>query len=146
MKKSGKMPVWAIVLIVIAIVFFVFLTAVMILGVLAYYYFSNDVMTPQAAVVNPPFYLNAQKVNTAGVNLELKNNGGETYIIKSIDISGCGEKLFNSEINRGETKPFSISCPHIKGDNFRGDILITYSKEGSSVEQTSTGSITATIE
>jgi len=146
MKKSLDIPVWAIVLIVV-LVFLGFLIAVVLpIVILSYYYFSNEVMTPHASVINPPFYLMAQKVDTLGVTLELKNNGGETYIIKSIDISGCGEKLFNSEINLGETKPFSISCLLMRGETFKGDIIITYSKEGSTLELTSIGSMTETVQ
>ena len=121
------------------------LAAVIAIGVLAYFgVFSPGKYVTGNAVVNPPFYVNAQNVKaSAGVTLELRNNGGETYNITSVDISDCGINNADTEVAAGVAKPITVTCsPVLKaGNSFKGDITITYRKVGSSVDLTSTGTI-----
>ncbi len=124
------------------------LAAIIVIGILGYYYFSSDVLTPKASVVNPPFYLNAQNANTTGVLLELKNNGGETYNITDVAISGCGNSdVIPDEVAAGGLKTVTVTCGSAltAGSTFKGDITITYRKQGSSVDLTSTGSMTEPV-
>ena len=52
------------------------LAAIIVIGILGFYFFGRGILTPKASVVTAPFYLNAQNVKTStGVSLELKNNG-----------------------------------------------------------------------
>ena len=127
------------------------LAAIVVIGILGYYYFSSDVLTPRTGVVQAPFYLNAWNVNTSHVNLELKNNGGETYTIESIDVEGCTllePTGTDGDLNSGDTDVFSVNCTAgvgNVGDSFSGDITIKYTRGDSNLEQTSTGSVTDVV-
>ena len=94
-----------------------------------------------SGIINPPFYLNAWKVETTGIKIELKNTGEEPLRITKVSISNCGEVSTTSEQNI-----FSIPCLLSKGSVFTGDIEIEYSKIGSSVKLSSTGTITNIVE
>lgn len=121
------------------------LAAVIAIGVLAYFgVFSPGKYVTGNAVVNPPFYVNAQNVkSSAGITLELKNNGGEDYRILSVVISGCGTDSTATPITAGSTAAVTVVCNPVltEGNTFKGDITITYRKVGSSVDLTSTGTI-----
>ena len=121
------------------------LAAVIAIGVLAYFgVFSPGKYVTGNAVVNPPFYVNAQNVKAStGVTLELKNNGGEDYVIKSVVVSGCGTQTGDVAIAAGATGTAVVTCSPVlaAGDSFKGDITISYRKTGSSVDLTSTGTI-----
>jgi len=121
------------------------LAAVIAIGVLAYFgVFSPGKYVTGNAVVNPPFYVNAQNIKaSAGVTLELRDNGGEDYTIQSVVVSGCGTNSAATPIAAGETAAVTVVCvPALTaGDSFKGDITISYRKTGSSVDLTSTGTI-----
>lgn len=124
------------------------LAAIVVIGILGYYYFSSDVLTPRTGVVQAPFYLNAWNVNTTHVNLELKNNGGETYTVQSIDVGTCTtlEPGTEGSLESGETEVFGVDCGTLNsGDSFSGDITIKYTRGDSELEQTSTGSVTDVV-
>ncbi len=91
--------------------------------------------------INPPFYINAWKVGTTGIKLELMNTGGEPLKITKVFISNCGEVSTTSEQNI-----FSIPCLLSKGSVFTGNIKIEYSKIGSSVKLSSIGTISNIVE
>ena len=121
------------------------LAAVIAIGVLAYFgVFSPGQYAANSAVVTAPFYANAYNAKaSAGVTLELKNNGGEDYNITSVAISNCGTNANNVAIAASEAKTVTVVCNPVlaSGASFKGDITITYTKTGSAVELTSTGTI-----
>ena len=121
------------------------LAAIVVIGILGYYYFSKDILTPRSGVVNPPFYLNAWSVKTNGVTLEIKNNGGETYNVTSIVVSGCATNDTAFQLNSGSMDSRTFDCTLTEGNTFKGDITINYRKSGSSIDLISKGSITDTI-
>ena len=141
------------------------LAAVIAIGVLAYFgVFSPGKYTTGSTVVNPPFYASAWNVKdslcsragTVGfdcVNLELKNNGGEDYTVTNLSVVGCGA-FFNGSsviIPQSGTQIFDINCTDNGGDigasgkSFKGDITVSYTKSGSSLDLTSTGTIAEKI-
>jgi hypothetical protein len=120
------------------------LAAVIAIGVLAYFgVFSPGKYVTGNAVVNPPFYVNAQNVKVAGITIELKDNGGEDYTINSVTITSCGTYTTATPIASGALASVLVTCnPALTvGDSFKGDITISYTKSGSSVALTSTGTI-----
>ena len=121
------------------------LAAVIAIGVLAYFgVFSPGKYTTGTAVVTPPFYVNAWNAKPAGITLELKNNGGETYDIISVDVAGCATDSTGwSGVAAGASQTVTVACTTapVVGENFKGDITITYHKAGSVVDLTSTGTI-----
>ncbi len=121
------------------------LAAVIAIGVLAYFgVFSPGKYVTGTAVVNPPFYVNAHNVKaSAGVTLELKNNGGEDYTIQSVEVTNCGTYSTATPIATGEAEAITVTCTTAltAGASFKGDITIVYRKTGSSVDLTSTGTV-----
>ncbi len=128
------------------------LAAVIAIGVLAYFgVFSPGKYVTGNAVVNPPFYISAAnaKVSTGangGVQIALKNNGGENYEIHSVSISNCGSYTGSPDaIAADTTLTVTVECDASNaltaGDNIKGDITITYQKPGIAVDLTSTGTI-----
>jgi len=121
------------------------LAAIIAIGVLAYFgVFSPGKYVTGTAVVTPPFYVNAWNVKPAGVTLEIKNNGGETYDIISVDVTNCATNSAGwSGVVAGATQAITVTCTTapVTGDSFKGDITISYRKVGSTVDLTSTGTI-----
>jgi len=121
------------------------LAAIIAIGVLAYFgVFSPGKYVTGTAVVTPPFYVNAWNVKPAGVTLELKNNGGETYDISSVTVTNCGTDGTGwAGIAAGASQTVTVTCTTapIAGESFKGDITISYQKVGSAVDLTSTGTI-----
>jgi len=126
------------------------LAAVIAIGVLAYFgVFSPGKYVTGNAVVNPPFYVNAQNIKESNnaVTLELRNNGGEDYNITSVTVTSttpvCGTVSPGTLIAAGAVATVEVTCTGAlkAGDAFKGDITINYRKTGSSVDLTSTGTI-----
>ena len=121
------------------------LAAIIAIGVLAYFgAFSPGSVATGAAILNPPFYVNAWNVQAdTGVVLEVRNNGGEDYTISSIDVDGCGAITPAVTIIPGDASTFTIACtPALtEGSTFKGALTITYNKLNSLVDLTSTGTI-----
>jgi hypothetical protein len=129
------------------------LVAIVVIGLLGYYYL-DSISQRHAGMVNPPFYLNAHRIDeTTGLTLELKNNGGETYNITSVAVSvsepsgaACTTNNTAIEISTGTQTIYTLPCTGTSsGNSFSGDITITYMKQGSSVALTSTGSVADTV-
>jgi uncharacterized protein (UPF0333 family) len=125
------------------------LAAIIVIGVLAYFgVFSPGRYAPNACAVTAPFYCNAWNARAAtGVTIELKNNGGEAYTISSVDVTNCGTQAGSTPIAADATATITVACsPALtEGDSFKGDITITYTKSGSIVNLTSTGSISQKV-
>ena len=125
------------------------LAAVIAIGVLAYFgVFSPGKYTTGTAVVTPPFYVNAWNAKAStGVTLELKNNGGVAYNISRVSIDNCGNYSTPVQVDTSSATTITVTCSPVlsAGDNFKGDITISYTKEDSSVELTSTGTIAEKI-
>ncbi|MFH1365701.1 MAG: hypothetical protein ABIH28_03895 [archaeon] len=121
------------------------LAAVIAIGVLGYFgVFSPGKYIAGNAAVSAPFYVYANNVKTpAGVTLELQNNG-EDYIIQSVKVTGCGTNSVVTPSNAGSKTAITIVCSPVltAGDSFKGDIVISYRKTDSTVDLTSTGTIT----
>jgi len=121
------------------------LAAIIAIGVLAYFgVFSPGKYVSGSAIVNAPFYVNAWNVkSSAGVKLELQNNGPESFTIQVVEVTNCGTNDTEMSVGSDVFKEVLIPCsPALtEGDNFKGDVTITYRKSGSTVDLTSTGTI-----
>ncbi|MBX4196287.1 hypothetical protein KW805_01740 [Candidatus Pacearchaeota archaeon] len=134
------------------------MVAIIVVGVLGYYgVFSPGKYITGSAILNPPFYMNAWSVvsdadtitpgDQSEVNIEIKNNGGSNYDVRSVAVVGCGLNDTQTTILTGKTQAFNIPCtsPLVNGENFKGDVTVVYTKSGSSIESTSTGTIAEKI-
>lgn len=96
-------------------------------------------------VVNPPFYALTSSAQTNGVTVNIKNNGGEDYTLKSFSVSNCGKIDLNASIHSGNVLAISVPCLLVSGTEFKGDITIEYTKASSQLTLSTTGNIGATV-
>jgi len=122
------------------------LAAVITIGVLAYFgVFSPGKYVSGTTIVNPPFYANAFNIKDTGVTLELKNNGGEDYVIQSLEVTNCGTNDTLIPTPADMQAVITIPCSLTSGNTFKGDISINYRKSGSVVDLQSTGTVAGKV-
>lgn len=125
------------------------LAAIIAIGVLAYFgVFSPGKYTPDATVVNPPFYAAGATIAAGQIQVELRNNGGEDVNVTTVTLTGCADTpvSFNTVVAPSASSVFSLTCsPTLAGDTFSGDITIKYLKGTSQLELTSTGTVAGKI-
>jgi len=116
--------------------------------------FDSENFANNEATVNAPFYVSSWNVqaDTNTVNFELRNDGAEIYIINSVSIDiqegadSCGSSGALGEINPGASVIATINCEGLEqGNRFEGYISMDYTKPGTSLDLTSTGSISDKI-
>ncbi|MEK6792404.1 MAG: hypothetical protein AABX96_02945 [Nanoarchaeota archaeon] len=133
------------------------LAAIVAIGVLAYFgVFSPGKLTGSSQITNNPFYASASQVDSVSntIKLELTNNGGDTAVISEISVTGTGASAgiicsVSPIPPAGDATPgriilftTNICAPILtSGNNFAGDIKITYKKQGSTLNQISTGTL-----
>jgi len=147
------------------------LAAIIAIGVLAYFgVFSPGKFVPAAAVVSGPLYVNAWNVVDVGglsddtISLELKNNGGNTltlqttsslsnFKVNGVDNSGCNNagvtfSPLGGIVDPGAISTITFTCSFdtiaSPGDKVKADISITYTKKGSQLSLSSSGTLTDT--
>lgn len=137
------------------------LAAIIAIGVLAYFgVFTPGKYVTDSAIVTAPFYVNAQNIQadvngSSGIVMELRNNGGEDLNVTSINIDGATVDC-NCASGQGVGCPsivtpstpisFTIDCAALSaGGTYKGDVTISYTKTGSSVQLSSTGTIAGKI-
>lgn len=129
------------------------LAAVIAIGVLAYFgVFSPGKYVTDSAIVTAPFYVNAQNINASGINMELRNNGGEDLNVTSITIDGTTPDVDctwtgGTTVTPSTVSAFTMDCASALtvGNTFKGDVTINYRKSGSGIDLTSTGTIAGKI-
>lgn len=131
------------------------LAAIIAIGVLAYFgVFTPGKYVGGTAIVNAPFYVNAWNIQAGlstdgGVVLELRNNGGESFEIQSVEVAGCGTDSTSLNVSASALQSVTVNCAGgtglTAGETFKGDITIKYRKSGSTVDLSSTGTIADTI-
>ena len=121
------------------------LAAIIAIGVLAYFYFSPGDLGSGIAAVGTPFVLDAHNVKTDGVNLGLRNGGQESLTITGVTVTIgstiCEPVAAPGLLASGATVDVAAACVLTVGDNIKGDIVVTYTKAGSAIELTSTGTV-----
>lgn len=131
------------------------LAAIIAIGVLAYFgVFSPGKYVTDSTVVNPPFYANGQNAmqSSGNVSIELKDNGGEDYVVTNVAIKSstsavvCSNTGYNQSVTAGSAVVAKVPCTGlVAGNSLKGDITITYMKSGSTLPLTTTGTISSKI-
>ena len=125
------------------------LAAIIVIGVLALY-FRPSTLTTESAVVTAPLYAVGATVAPATVQLEVKNNGGETITTTAAALtintpSGdtCAAGTGVGALAAGATQIISFgTCTMATGDSVNADVSISYTRPDSTLTLTSTGTIT----
>ena len=126
------------------------LAAIVAIGVLAYFLSSPGRLTANSCALAAPFNCNAGLVSVGSnsVSLELRNGGGETFDLQSVNVTNCA---INSTIISASadslTTVIVMPCSPVlaAGNTFRGDVTITYRKTGSNLDQVATGKLVQRI-
>jgi uncharacterized protein (UPF0333 family) len=127
------------------------LAAIIAIGVLAYFgVFSPGRFVQDSYFIGAPFGAPAGKVNTTGITLEIQNGAGETVNITSVSISGisgCSTLTYGQNLAAGSSVPLTVPCsPALTADTtVRGSISLNYLRPTSTIELSSTGTITARV-
>ena len=125
------------------------LAAVIVIGVLAAFgVFSPSSYVPNKCILSAPLGCNAGTANTASVDLEVRNGAGESLTVTAITVEGCAgtvSPVLPDTLDDGELTVYSIPCALTAGEKFNGDVTVTYTKLGSTLSQTSTGTLTDSI-
>ena len=130
------------------------LAAIVVIAVLAIY-FRPSTLVSQSTFVTAPFYALASTASTTTVQLEIKNNGGETDTVNGFAISiktptgaSCAAVTgLTTVLQAGNTMILSSgACTGLTtGSTFSADVVITYTKLGAQLAQTSTGTMAGSI-
>lgn len=129
------------------------LAAVVVIGVLAYFgVFSPGRFLPSACITNAPFGCDEFGITAlTGIELKLRNGGGESMTVSSVNVTGCGENTVSFVVADGGTGVVTVACAGaegilIAGEKFKGDITVKYKKTaGGTITQVSSGTITGTV-
>ena len=149
MEKKGLGVWWIILIVVLAlavILFFVF-------AVIAYFgvfnpgeFKTSQGGLPDSVALSVPFSADSLSVKTTGIELDIRNGGTESFTINSIQISNCGSSNnLALTVASGGVKKASVDCALAKGSKFRGNLEITYTKQGSSQVFVSAGTIMSNV-
>ena len=123
------------------------LSAIIVIGALGtYFYFSQGTTTN--FVIGAPFYGIAASANAGSdiLSLEIENKGGESLDISNIAVTGTGSGGCTAN-NTATTvtsgaNVFTLSgCTFASSESYKGDVVITYQRPGSTLDLTSTGSV-----
>ena len=139
------------------------LAAIIAIGVLAYFgVFSPGKYAPSAMVISQPFYAQGAVADSASqiVSIEIKNNGGEDVVITNMSILNTGDVVCTTNgstipssdeisplyIPVGKVNISTIECTGMTADKpLKGDVDFRYTKYGSELSLTASGSITQTV-
>ena len=118
------------------------LAFVLAIGILLYFGFIKPTsFVIGGAIVSQPFYINAQKVSTTGINLEIINKGTEDFLVDRINIENCGNNDVEILIRKDSSLVENIPCSLNANQLFSGKITITYRRPSSSIDLYSEGKI-----
>ena len=134
------------------------LAAIIAIAVLAYFgVFSPERYVPETCVLAAPIGCEDDSTASAanGVTIQITNGAGEQIHVQEIDVDGCGTTTDfsdadgeqDADIEAGATQDLDITCDTAltEGDQFRGNIDITYTRGSGTRVLTSTGSISRTV-
>ncbi len=97
--------------------------------------------------MSPPFTVPVAAIGDGGdsVTLEITNNGGNTKTIQTVAISACGSLTnVNVPVNSGGTYVAVVACNQVVTKFVSNTITITYTNPGSTLPQSSTGTLSGT--
>ncbi len=122
------------------------LAAIIAIAVLAYFgVFSPSRYMPDVCSVTAPLGCDEHQINSTAIGLIIRNGAGESITPSNVSLAGCGEVTLGTAIADGGTRYYTFICAHSAGAKFKGDIVITYTKTGSTIAQKATGSVSGKV-
>ncbi len=131
------------------------LAAVIVIGVLASFgVFSSKNVIPTTCTINAPFGCDKNQVDASeasnSIRLVIRNGAGQTEIVSSIDIAGCGIYTPAGGLTMADQNTTLVTigpCTPVlvEDDKFNGDVTVTYRPQGGTLDAISSGSVTVTV-
>jgi uncharacterized protein (UPF0333 family) len=123
------------------------LAAVIVIGVLAYFgVFSPSTYVPNSCMVSAPFGCNAGVASaTNGVTLEIRNGAGEPLNVTSVNVGGCGTTSSVGVVAADSLTTVNVACTPAVNTKFKGDVTVSYKKQSSNLELTSSGQLVTKV-
>ena len=129
------------------------LAAIIVIGVLAVY-FRPGSLTQNTAIVGPPFYAQGVTLATGQIQIEIQNNGGEDVTttggqalsFATPSSGSCVNATGNGSLPAGTTQVLTFdTCNLASGNSVSADVIISYTRTGTTLRQVSTGTLSGTI-
>jgi len=129
------------------------LAAIIVIGVLAVY-FRPSTLTQNSVIVTAPLYGVGVALNTSNIYVEVKNQGGETLTTTSSTLTfntpsgaSCNVATGIGQVSASSNQVLDFSgCSSLSiGNTVNADIKITYMRPGSSLNLTSTGTLSGSV-
>ncbi len=128
------------------------LAAIIVIGVLVIY-FRPSTLTQSNVVVTAPLYGVGTTISSSQIQIEVRNNGGETITTQSGSLSfnnpfgaGCGAASGTGSVAAGATQILTFgSCNMSGGNTVSADVTITYTRPNSNLAQSSTGTLSGRV-
>jgi uncharacterized protein (UPF0333 family) len=128
------------------------LSAIIVIGALGSYFYFNNAESSTIFVSQPFYGVASNAVASTGiVNLEIQNKGAEDINTVTVNITEWSNGVCTQDVATfvGTDKTaqvIPIACTGLTaGDSFKGDIIVTYRRPGSSIDLSSTGSVSTPI-
>ncbi|MBU0467334.1 MAG: hypothetical protein KJ718_04680 [Nanoarchaeota archaeon] len=125
------------------------LAAIIVIGVLAIYFRPSTLVT-ESAIVTAPLYAMGATISPTQIQLEIKNNGGESMITTAASVTvntpaegTCAAATGTGALAAGATQILNFNtCSFSAGDTVNADVEILFTRTGSELPLSSTGTIT----
>lgn len=125
------------------------LAAVIVVGVLWYLIGNPSNLAGDRFALSAPLVANAMNLQNGQVEIEFRNGEATQITVSDIELSDTTGPCTDATgwtVSAGELVSMTINCADIaSGDRFNSDVVITYTKPGSSVSLRSTGTITGSV-
>ena len=123
------------------------LAAVLAVGVLAYYgVFSPGNTLPNICTLNAPLGCDEYQVNSTGAIVIVRNGAGTSIDVSNFGVTGCTPDATSQTIPDGGTYSYYLPCASLTvGEKFSGDVQVTYTRAGKTLDEVSTGDIRAEV-
>lgn len=126
------------------------LSAIIVIGALGSYFYFNSGES-STIFVSQPFYGVASSAVVGTVSLEIQNKGAEDLSSVYVNITGadgsvCTQDTTDFDGTDKTPQVVTVDCTGMtSGSTFKGDIVVTYLRPGSSLALTSTGSVSSPV-
>jgi len=125
------------------------LAAIIVIGVLAVYFRPSQLTTEQV-IVTAPWYGVGSTVAAATVQIEVQNNGGETLDLDltatTLSVGSCAAPTASVDpVTAGATSVITFGTCTIPTGSVNANLVIGYTRPGSSLTLTSTGTVSGTV-
>jgi len=125
------------------------LAAVIVVGVLWYLIGNPANLAGNNFQLSAPFASNAMSLDSSGV-LSLEFRNGESVLVTVTNVSfgtgsTCPYNETSFDVSSGQLGTSITTCTGSSGDRINSDVTISYTKSGSSLTQSATGSISGTM-